>query len=63
MDRVRTEARRNRFRIGIVACLDIRSDDLLHARRCRDGSGSVLGHRLPRVYDLFSYYSTSLPPF
>jgi hypothetical protein len=41
MDRLRTEARGNRLGISIVACLDIRSDDVLHAlhRRglCRRG--------------------------
>ncbi len=31
MDRIRTEARGNRIRIGFVACLDIRFDYLFHA--------------------------------
>ena len=35
MDRVCTEARGNRLGISIVACLDIRSDDVLHALRRR----------------------------
>jgi hypothetical protein len=63
MDRIRTEARGNLFRIGFVACLDIRSDNVFHVlskRGLRHSALSVVHNARWYKRQLYSHESGRL---